>query len=135
VIRGEVSRSGGTPGFFLHWIFIGMESINPTNLKDVNKGFKRRFQGQEIREGICEKSVSRTVRIGQDHFTEDPEPHFSQGAREMGHPGFFSYSQRRADWGSILAARRAGIQQANKATTARNSGSVVKVTRSCGRIP
>jgi hypothetical protein len=45
------------------------------------------------------------------------------------------YSQRRAVWGLILAARRAGIQQAKRATAARKRGSMVKVTRSWGRMP
>ena len=45
------------------------------------------------------------------------------------------YSYRNAICGSILVARHAGTQQATIATMARNNGTMVKVTMSCGRMP
>src|ERR1700722_3797550 len=53
----------------------------------------------------------------------------------MGHSSgsiLTGYSCRRAVRGSTLAARREGIQEARKATAARNRGTAVKVTTSCG---
>ena len=47
-----IAASGG------RWIFIGMESIDPTNLKDVNKGFNRPGEYAAVPEiGLVRRAV------------------------------------------------------------------------------
>ncbi len=46
-----IAASGGK------WIFIGMESIDPTNLKDVNKGFNKPGEYAEVLERLAKRNV------------------------------------------------------------------------------
>jgi radical SAM superfamily enzyme YgiQ (UPF0313 family) len=46
-----ISASGGK------WIFIGMESIDPTNLKDVNKGFNKPEEYAAVLERLAQRNV------------------------------------------------------------------------------
>src|SRR5664280_399795 len=46
-----ISASGGK------WIFIGMESIDPANLKDVNKGFNKPGEYAAVLERLAERNV------------------------------------------------------------------------------
>src|ERR1700689_328300 len=46
-----IAASGGK------WIFIGMESIDPTNLKDVNKGFNKPEEYAEVLERLARRNV------------------------------------------------------------------------------
>jgi radical SAM superfamily enzyme YgiQ (UPF0313 family) len=46
-----IAASGGK------WIFIGMESIDPTNLKDVNKGFNKPGEYAAVLERLAERNV------------------------------------------------------------------------------
>src|SRR6204780_6255 len=46
-----IAESGGK------WIFIGMESIDPTNLKDVNKGFNKPGEYAEVLERLAKRNV------------------------------------------------------------------------------
>src|ERR1700740_528061 len=47
-----IAASGGK------WIFIGMESIDPVNLKDVNKGFNKPGEYAEVLERLGKRKVS-----------------------------------------------------------------------------
>lgn len=46
-----IAASGGK------WIFIGMESIDPTNLADVNKGFSRPHEYQTVLERLAHRNI------------------------------------------------------------------------------
>ena len=46
-----IAASGGK------WVFIGMESIDPTNLKDVNKGFNKPSEYNEVLERLAKRNV------------------------------------------------------------------------------
>src|SRR3982075_1868674 len=46
-----IAASGGK------WVFIGMESIDPTNLKDVNKGFNKPSEYAEVLERLAQRNV------------------------------------------------------------------------------
>src|SRR6202023_2801380 len=46
-----IAESGGK------WIFIGMESIDPANLKDVNKGFNKPGQYTGVLERLAQRNV------------------------------------------------------------------------------
>jgi radical SAM superfamily enzyme YgiQ (UPF0313 family) len=46
-----ISASGGK------WVFIGMESIDPTNLKDVNKGFNKPEEYAAVLERLAQRNV------------------------------------------------------------------------------
>ncbi len=46
-----IAASGG------RWIFIGMESIDPTNLKDVNKGFNKPEEYAAVLERLSQRNV------------------------------------------------------------------------------
>jgi radical SAM superfamily enzyme YgiQ (UPF0313 family) len=46
-----ISASGGK------WVFIGMESIDPTNLKDVNKGFNKPGEYAAVLERLAARNV------------------------------------------------------------------------------
>jgi radical SAM superfamily enzyme YgiQ (UPF0313 family) len=46
-----ISASGGK------WVFIGMESIDPTNLKDVNKGFNKPEEYAAVLERLARRNV------------------------------------------------------------------------------
>src|SRR5947209_6141553 len=46
-----IAASGGK------WVFIGMESIDPTNLKDVNKGFNKPGEYGTVLERLAKRSV------------------------------------------------------------------------------
>jgi radical SAM superfamily enzyme YgiQ (UPF0313 family) len=46
-----IAASGGK------WIFIGMESIDPTNLKDMNKGFNKPDEYAAVLERLAERNV------------------------------------------------------------------------------
>src|SRR6202451_4587332 len=46
-----IAASGGK------WVFIGMESIDPTNLKDVNKGFNKPSEYAEVLERLAKRNV------------------------------------------------------------------------------
>src|ERR1700691_2890377 len=46
-----ISASGGK------WVFIGMESIDPTNLKDVNKGFNKPGEYAAVLERLARRNV------------------------------------------------------------------------------
>jgi radical SAM superfamily enzyme YgiQ (UPF0313 family) len=46
-----ISASGGK------WVFIGMESIDPTNLKDVNKGFNKPSEYAGVLERLAQRNV------------------------------------------------------------------------------
>jgi radical SAM superfamily enzyme YgiQ (UPF0313 family) len=46
-----ISESGG------HWIFIGMESIDEGNLKDVNKSFNKPSNYQQVLENLAERNI------------------------------------------------------------------------------
>jgi radical SAM superfamily enzyme YgiQ (UPF0313 family) len=46
-----IATSGGK------WIFIGMESIDPTNLKDVNKGFNKPGEYATVLERLAQRNV------------------------------------------------------------------------------
>ena len=39
------------------WIFIGMESIDPANLKDVNKGFNKPGEYAAVLQRLAERNV------------------------------------------------------------------------------
>jgi len=46
-----IAASGGK------WVFIGMESIDPTNLKDVNKGFNKPGEYASVLERLAQRNV------------------------------------------------------------------------------
>jgi len=46
-----IAASGGK------WIFIGMESIDPTNLRDINKGFNKPGEYAAVLERLTQRSV------------------------------------------------------------------------------
>jgi len=46
-----IAASGGK------WVFIGMESIDPANLKDVNKGFNKPGEYAEVLERLAKRNV------------------------------------------------------------------------------
>jgi radical SAM superfamily enzyme YgiQ (UPF0313 family) len=46
-----IAASGGK------WVFIGMESIDPTNLKDVNKGFNKPEEYAAVLERLAQRNV------------------------------------------------------------------------------
>src|SRR5882757_4570635 len=46
-----IAASGGK------WVFIGMESIDPTNLKDVNEGFNKPSEYAEVLERLAKRNV------------------------------------------------------------------------------
>ena len=46
-----IAASGGK------WVFIGMESIDPTNLKDVNKGFNKPGEYAAVLERLAARNV------------------------------------------------------------------------------
>jgi radical SAM superfamily enzyme YgiQ (UPF0313 family) len=46
-----IAQSGGK------WVFIGMESIDPTNLKDVNKGFNKPGEYAAVLERLAQRNV------------------------------------------------------------------------------
>ena len=46
-----IAASGGK------WVFIGMESIDPTNLKDVNKGFNKPGEYAAVLERLAKRNV------------------------------------------------------------------------------
>ncbi len=46
-----IAESGGK------WVFIGMESIDPANLKDVNKGFNKPSEYQAVLERLAKRNV------------------------------------------------------------------------------
>jgi radical SAM superfamily enzyme YgiQ (UPF0313 family) len=46
-----IAASGGK------WVFIGMESIDPTNLKDMNKGFNKPNEYNEVLERLAKRNV------------------------------------------------------------------------------
>src|SRR6202453_199402 len=46
-----IAASGGK------WVFIGMESIDPTNLKDVNKGFNKPSEYAAVLERLAQRNV------------------------------------------------------------------------------
>jgi radical SAM superfamily enzyme YgiQ (UPF0313 family) len=46
-----IAASGGK------WVFIGMESIDPSNLKDVNKGFNKPGEYAEVLERLAKRNV------------------------------------------------------------------------------
>jgi radical SAM superfamily enzyme YgiQ (UPF0313 family) len=46
-----IAASGGK------WVFIGMESIDPTNLKDVNKGFNKPAEYAAVLERLAQRNV------------------------------------------------------------------------------
>src|SRR3981189_1059695 len=46
-----IAASGGK------WVFIGMESIDPTNLKDVNKGFNKPGEYAQVLERLAKRNV------------------------------------------------------------------------------
>jgi radical SAM superfamily enzyme YgiQ (UPF0313 family) len=46
-----ISASGGK------WVFIGMESIDPTNLKDVNKGFNKPEEYAAVLQRLAQRNV------------------------------------------------------------------------------
>src|SRR6202035_1164998 len=46
-----IGASGGK------WVFIGMESIDPTNLKDVNKGFNKPGEYAAVLERLARRNV------------------------------------------------------------------------------
>jgi len=59
-----IADSGGK------WIFIGMESIDPANLKDVNKGFNKPGEYAAVLERLAARNVYASRRLfshGQRH--------------------------------------------------------------------
>ncbi|HSR66731.1 MAG TPA: radical SAM protein [Acidobacteriota bacterium] len=46
-----IAESGGV------WIFMGLESIDPANLKDVNKGFNKPAQYQEVLDRLADRGI------------------------------------------------------------------------------
>jgi radical SAM superfamily enzyme YgiQ (UPF0313 family) len=46
-----IAASGGK------WIFIGMESVDPVNLKDVNKGFNKPSEYAAVLEGLAKRNI------------------------------------------------------------------------------
>jgi radical SAM superfamily enzyme YgiQ (UPF0313 family) len=60
-----IAASGGK------WIFIGMESIDPANLKDVNKGFNKPEEYAAVLERLAQRNVYAITSfiLGMDHDT------------------------------------------------------------------
>src|SRR6202047_3427086 len=60
-----IAASGGK------WIFIGMESIDPTNLKDVNKGFNKPGEYAAVLERLAQRNVYAitSFMFGMDNDT------------------------------------------------------------------
>src|SRR5271154_6516366 len=60
-----ISASGGK------WVFIGMESIDPTNLKDVNKGFNKPEEYAAVLERLAQRNVYAITSLifGMDNDT------------------------------------------------------------------
>src|ERR1700684_4223870 len=60
-----IAASGGK------WIFIGMESIDPTNLKDVNKGFNKPGEYAAVLERLAQRNVDAITSFifGMDNDT------------------------------------------------------------------
>ena len=52
-----IAASGGK------WIFIGMESIDPANLKDVNKGFNKPGEYAAVLERLASATCTRLLRL------------------------------------------------------------------------
>ena len=46
-----IAASGGV------WIFMGLESIDPANLKEVNKGFNKPAQYQAVLERLADRGI------------------------------------------------------------------------------
>ena len=62
-----IAQSGGK------WIFMGLESIDPENLKSVRKTFNKPEEYKEILEtiGMSEESLSDTVKQNLVRWTEE----------------------------------------------------------------
>jgi radical SAM superfamily enzyme YgiQ (UPF0313 family) len=60
-----IAASGGK------WIFIGMESIDPANLKDVNKGFNKPGEYAAVLERLAQRNIYAITSFifGMDHDT------------------------------------------------------------------
>jgi radical SAM superfamily enzyme YgiQ (UPF0313 family) len=60
-----IAASGGK------WVFIGMESIDPTNLKDVNKGFNKPEEYAAVLERLAQRNVYAITSfiMGMDNDT------------------------------------------------------------------
>ena len=60
-----IAASGGK------WVFIGMESIDPTNLKDVNKGFNKPGEYAVVLERLAQRNVYAITSLifGMDNDT------------------------------------------------------------------
>src|SRR6202521_456722 len=60
-----IAASGGK------WVFIGMESIDPTNLADVNKGFNKPGEYAAVLEGLAKRNFSAITSFifGMDNDT------------------------------------------------------------------
>ncbi len=60
-----IAASGG------RWIFIGMESIDPANLADVNKGFNKPGEYQAVLERLAQRNILAITSFifGLDHDT------------------------------------------------------------------
>jgi len=61
-----IAASGGK------WVFIGMESIDPTNLKDVNKGFNKPSEYAGVLERLAQRNVYAITSFifGMDNDTK-----------------------------------------------------------------
>ena len=81
-----IAASGGK------WVFIGMESIDPANLKDVNKGFNKPGEYAAVLERLAKRNVyaitsfifgmdNDTVGVGRTHARASP--HLAAGTAHL----------------------------------------------------
>ncbi len=79
-----IAASGGK------WVFIGMESIDPTNLKDVNKGFNKPEEYAAVLERLAQRNVYAITSFifGMDNDTVGraharPSAHLAAGLADF----------------------------------------------------
>ncbi|MCV4690401.1 hypothetical protein OFC38_30070, partial [Escherichia coli] len=60
-----IAESGG------RWIFIGMESIDPANMADVNKQFSRPSDYKKVLDGLARRNIFAITSFifGKDDYT------------------------------------------------------------------
>ena len=102
-----IAASGGK------WVFIGMESIDPANLKDVNKGFNKPGEYAAVLERLAKRNVYAITSFifGMDNDTTGvaerhagASAHLAAGAADL--------------WTADSAARNAAVQAAGGGGTA-----------------
>ena len=107
-----IAASGGK------WIFIGMESIDPTNLKDVNKGFNKPGEYAAVLERLARRNVYAITSFifGVDNDTAGvarahahPHPNLASGSAH------FLFADSPARNPSLQAPRNIGSPHAPQA--------------------